>query len=138
LAATGETAQAITLARAAVKTRLGAQAAAAHLVLAQLLEKQGDFHAAAAEAQAGIARSNVRGVKVAVSDILLPELIAARAFSLAADGEIAESVAETDYLARSFPAFPYRARALLRIQIAQALARKDFAKAAARARTRTP
>ncbi len=138
LAAAGGTAEAITLARAAARTKLGAQAAAAQLVLAQLLEKRGEFHAAAVEAQAGITRANARGVKVAVSDILLPELIAARAFSLAADGELEESIAETNDLVESYPAFPYRARALLRIRIAQSLARRDFAAAAVLARTRTP
>lgn len=133
--ASGELSAAEEIFRAESKSKAAAAAAAGGLGLSQLFEERGDFHAAAVEAQAGIARG--MAVKAAISDILLPDLHAARAFALAAGGELDESVAETNALVRIFPSYPYKTRALLRIRLAQALARRDRAAAAAVADERT-
>lgn len=117
------------------KSRMVAIAAQANLGLAQIHEERGDFHAAAVEAQEGITRASA--MKGVTSDILLPDLVATRAFALAAGHEVDESLAELAELDRSYPTYPYRTRAMLRARIAQALARGDRARAAAIADERT-
>lgn len=135
LVASGELGAAEEIYRAESKSAAAAAAAAGELGLSRLFEERSDFHAAAVEAQAGVAKAAM--VKAVVSDILLPDLHAARAFALAAEGEVDESVAETAALVRDFPSYPYKTTALLRIRLAQALARKDRAAAAAVADERT-
>lgn len=127
--ATDDVAGAEAIYRRHTKSRMVAIAAQANLGLAQIHEERGDFHAAAVEAQEGVTRASA--MKGVTSDILLPELIATRAFALAAGHEVEESLAELAELDRGYPTYPYRTRALLRARIAQALARGDRARAAA-------
>jgi hypothetical protein len=113
--------------------------ASAQLQLAILAEKRHAMNEAFAHCDAGIARvSRQPYVRALHSDILVPELIAERAFLLAAIGRPAESEAELAALGRDHPTFAYMTRSVFRVRMVQALRASDLARATRLARERTP
>jgi hypothetical protein len=109
------------------KTRFALIAAQAHLALAHLAEKKGNLAEALAQCDKGIGRLSQYTLRISASDILLPDLIAERAFVLAATDRQAEAEAE---LATLPEAYPYQSRARFRVRLAS-LVRKGDLKAAA-------
>lgn len=86
--------------------------AQARLALARLAARRADFAAAFAHADAGIAHLAGRFGRVAASDIVYPELVAERAFAMAASGKSEEAAAEVSVLR---PPFPFLARTRFRV-----------------------
>lgn len=94
---------------------------------------------ALARCDAGLERVSRRPyVRALNSDVLVPELIAQRAFVLAAMGREAEADAELATLAREHPTFAFLTRSMLRVRMVQALRRRDVEAAVRLARERTP
>jgi hypothetical protein len=106
-------------------------AAQASFQLALLAERRTDFAAAIEHCDRGIAAAvGNPTVRVVSSSILLPELLAERAFVLAATGRAADAGAEMALVAGKYPTFPYRARAELRVALIERLAGAGLAGAA--------
>ncbi|MCA9588040.1 MAG: hypothetical protein KC657_22105 [Myxococcales bacterium] len=113
--------------------------AMAHLQLGSIALRRARFAEARAAFDAGIARATRSAVvKAASSDLLLPQLIAGRAYALALMGKADEASAELAVLDESFPSFAYAATARLRVDLATALVARDLETAATLAATRTP
>ncbi len=102
-------------------------ASQAHLHLARAAEEQANLTAALDQAERGIARLTRYGSKLVASDILLPELIAERAFVLTAMGREPEAFAELDTLN---PAYPFLSRARFRVRLLAFVRKGDFLSAA--------
>jgi hypothetical protein len=98
--------------------------------LAELADQRGDFAAALAAAEAGLAKISTRALEAATSDWVLPELWADRAFAKLLLGRRDEALAEMAVLAERFPSFPFHARATLRVELVDRLRRGDVAAAA--------
>jgi hypothetical protein len=114
-------------------------AAAAHLQLSMFEERACDMRAALWHCDTGLTKiSRNAAVRALNSDILVPELIAQRAFLLAALNRDQQATAEIAALARDFPTFAFMTRSVLRVRIAQALRKIDLKSAVALARDRTP
>lgn len=113
-------------------------AAMAHLQLAHLAERRCAMSDALSYCDAGLARLSRRHVRAMNSDVLVPELIAQRAFVLAAISRDAEADAELATLAREHPTFAFMTRSVLRVRMVQALRRRDIEEALRLARERTP
>jgi hypothetical protein len=95
-------------------------AAHAHLSLARLAERRADFEAALAHCDAGIGKASAQPTTRAIaSTMLLPDLVAERAFVLAATDRRDKARAEMEVLAEQFPAYPFRAPAELRVKLVE-------------------
>jgi hypothetical protein len=123
--------------RAEAKLRLVARssyalaASQAHLHLARLAVRRADFARALRRCDKGIAVVTARAAtRTQASSILLPDLVAERAFVLAATDRHADASAEMAALREAFPAYPYLARAELRVALVQRARRGDVSGAA--------
>lgn len=122
-----------------VRRAKDATAAAALRELAVLAERRADMKKALALCDAGLERISKNAiVRAANSDILVPELVAERAFVLAALGRDQQATAELALLAREHPSFAYLTRSVFRVRLVQALRKRDHEAALAIARERTP
>jgi hypothetical protein len=138
LALRGESEAARALLEPITKGRLVMLAAQAQLSLAKLAEREGDLPAARAHCDAGLARLSGGGGNVGAADVLLPELLAERAFVLAAQGSVEEAETELAALRRAFAAFPYASRAEFRVRLVARARAGALDEAAAIAHGRSP
>jgi hypothetical protein len=135
----GDTPGAQTVMDQVVRTAPDSVAASALLQLALVAERRCDLKAALAHCDAGLERiSRFAQVRAANSDILVPELIAQRAFVLAALDRDQQAMAELATLAREHPTFAFTSRSVLRVRLVRALRRMDLTEAVGLARERTP
>ncbi len=121
------------------KSALGSVAGGAWLGIAYLAERKTDFARcldACDHALNALWRN--AAVRAMQSDIALPEIVATRAFALAALGRRTESDAERARLVADYPSYPYAARAHFRVGLIAAVRAGDLEAAARIARTRTP
>lgn len=119
--------------------RLDQAGGAALAALGSIALRTARFEDALRAFDRGIARiTRDATIRAASSDILLPQLIASRAFTLALLQRPDDAEAELALLGDGFPSFPYAASARLRVDLACAIARRDLSRAGAVARTRTP
>jgi hypothetical protein len=103
----------------------------AHLHLARLAEKRGEFEAALAHCDRGISAVAAKaGIRALASAMLLPDLVAERALILAATGRDQQASAEMAAVAEAFPAYPFHAPAALRVALVQRARRGDLEGAA--------
>jgi hypothetical protein len=109
------------------KSRLSYPAAQAYLVLASAAERRTEIGAALTHADAGLGRLVTRAMREASADLLLPELVAIRAFALAASDRHDEASAELEALP---PSYLYLDRSVLRVRLVQLVRRGDLAAAA--------
>ncbi len=109
--------------------------ASASLVLAGVQERRSDFSGALAECEHGIGLLTGL-VKMGTSDVLLPQLIATRAYLFGALGRDEDSEGELSRLAREYPAFPYAPGMVLRTRLIRAARGGDLAAARELARAR--
>ncbi len=134
-AATGALARsdrgAVAAIEALARSRHASASAQAHLQLAKLAERRGDLDEAQKRCDQGIAAATaLASTRALTSSILLPDLIAERAFVLAATDRAAKAGAEMAVLRRSFPAYPFLARAELRVALVLRVRRDDLEGAA--------
>ena len=124
---------------AAVAAGRGVAASAeAHLGLAGLAERAGDFAAALDAADRGLGRIWSNGALRALhSNVLVPELLATRVAALSVLGRNQEAAAELAALGADFPAYPGVSRARYRAALYSTLHPSQFFGAPAVARTRT-
>ncbi|WP_437802437.1 hypothetical protein [Sorangium sp. So ce693] len=115
---------------ALTRSKAPAAAAQAHLALAQLSERQGELSAALAACEAGLARLGTEAVRAMAADILLPALLAERAFLFAAMDRSADARAEMALLAERYASYPFLERARLRVALALRAREGDIAGAA--------
>jgi len=114
-------------------------AAAAHLGLARLAERRARWNDALAECDAGIKKLlQSSAAKAMQADLLLPELMAARAFTLAAIGRYGEANAEMTVIASDYPAYVGMGAAEFRTGLLVAVREGDLPGARRVAMTRTP
>jgi hypothetical protein len=100
--------------------------------LAHLDERATRFESALARCDRAIdALAKSANVKLVASDLLLPDLTAARAFALLALDRPAEALAELVLLEKRFPSFVFAARASFRLRLLDAVRRNDLAAAPA-------
>jgi hypothetical protein len=124
---------------AIVNRRPDSPASSALHAMSLFSERDCELENALAFADAGLARiSRYPSIRAMNSDILVPELIAQRAFVLAALHRDAEADAELAVLGRDHSTFAFMTRSLFRVRLLQALRRDDHAEAARLARERTP
>ena len=110
--------------------------ASAHLELARIASRAGDFARAIMHTDAGIARvSKGQGRALAV-DLVLPSLMMESAVAMAARGGVEEAAAEIALLERDFPTFSQLALAQLRVRLMIAI-RTDRARSRQLAKGRT-
>lgn len=113
-------------------------AATAYLNLAGVAQRRRDFAQALSQAEAGLERiSRSPAYRALHSDLLVPQLVAERAFALAVLGRDAEAAEEIATLEREHPTFAFMARAVLGVRLVRAMRREDFDEAARLARART-
>ncbi len=118
--------------RALSKSRYPLVAAAAWKELATLSEQRADFPAALAACDHAVrAVSKSAAARAMATYSLLPELVAERAFVLAATDRDTEAAAEMALLQDTYPAHARRARAELRVGMVRRVRRGDLAGAAA-------
>ncbi|WP_438043767.1 hypothetical protein [Sorangium sp. So ce128] len=115
---------------ALTRTKAPAAAAQAYLALAELSDRQGELLAALAACEAGLARLNTDAARAMAADILLPALLAERAFVFAAMGRSADARAEMALLAERYASYPFLERARLRVALALRTREGDIAGAA--------
>ena len=108
------------------------------LGLALIAERRGNVADALMLCDLGIAKVSSGLQRAAASDLLLPELIAERAFVLAALDRNAEADVELASLRKEFPAYPLLARSDLRVRLLSRVRAGDLAGAAELARGRSP
>ena len=102
------------------------------LQLARLAVRRADFDEALRRCDQGIAVVTARGSAGALAaSMLLPDLVAERAFVLAATDRHAKAAAEMAVLVKTFPAYPFLARAELRVGLVSR-ARRGYLAGAAR------
>ncbi len=103
----------------------------AYLELARLAVRRADFEEAVRLCDKGTALLAERpAARTAASSMLLPSLVAERAFALAATDRHDKAAAEMAVLVKAFPAYPFLARAKLRVGLVQRVRRGDLAGAA--------
>jgi hypothetical protein len=108
-----------------------AAAAQAELQLARLAGRSADFTTALKHCDQGIAVATAReSTRAMLASILLPDLVAERAFLLAVTDRAEKARAEMSILARQFPAYPFSARANLRVALVLRARRGDLEGAA--------
>jgi hypothetical protein len=116
---------------AMARSRYPATAAQASLELARLAERRGDLETALRRCDEGIqAATRNEAARAMLSSIVLPDLVAERAFVLAASDRADKAAAEMAALGKQFPAFPFMARAELRVGVIQRVRRNDLEGAA--------
>jgi hypothetical protein len=136
--ARGEEARAEASLGALAKSVFDSVAGNAWLGLAQIAERRADFEKCIAACDSGLSRlARTASTRAMQSDIALPELVATRAFALAAQGRRDESDAERARLGVDYPSYPYAGRAHLRVSLAAAVRAGDLEAAAKIARTRS-
>jgi len=107
-------------------------AAQADLFLASIADRRSDYPAALARCDSALGRLSNYAARVISGDLLYPEIIAARAATLAALGRSAEAAAEISNL----PAhYPFLARARFRTELIAFARQGDFESAAKLAAT---
>jgi hypothetical protein len=119
---------------AMAKSRLPVVAGQAHLQLAGLSARRAAFADALAHCETGLAR--VAGNLVA-AQYLRPQLLARRAFALAALGKDSEASAELSALATEHPTYGLMASTQLAVRMMQAVKRGDLDAARGVAKQRT-
>src|SRR6185503_9846599 len=102
-------------------------AAQAHLELALDAERTADLGAALVHAEQGVGRLSRYAARLATSEVVLPALIAERAFLLAASGRAGEADAELEALPA---AYPFLACARFRVRLVTLVRRGELAEAA--------
>jgi hypothetical protein len=112
-------------------SRLPIIAASAYLGLATIAERRADLANALSHCDQGLGKLARYASRVAASDILLPELVAERAFILTAMDRTDEAHAE---IASFGAAYPYLARARFRVHLLELIRRGDLPSAAQLAR----
>jgi hypothetical protein len=123
---------------AMARSRYRVTAAQACLQLARMAERRSDLETALRRCDEGIeAATHNEATRSLLSSILLPDLVAERAFLLAATGHPDKALAEMAAVAKQFPAFPFMARAELRVGLVLRVRRNDLADAARFARMAT-
>jgi hypothetical protein len=123
---------------AMARSRYAVTAAQACLQLARMAERKSDLETALRRCDEGIeVATKNEATRSLLSSILLPDLVAERAFLLAAVGRPDKALAEMAALAKQFPAFPFMARAELRVGLVLRVRRNDLAEAARFARMAT-
>ncbi|WP_437553065.1 hypothetical protein WME97_17370 [Sorangium sp. So ce367] len=115
---------------ALTRSKVPAAAAQAHLALAELSERQGELSAALAACEAGLARLGTEAARATAADILLPALLAERAFLFAAMDRRADARAEMALLAERYASYPFLERARMRVALALRAREGDIAGAA--------
>nr|AYM54442.1 hypothetical protein [Phaselicystis flava] len=105
-------------------------AASAHAQLAALAERRGDLAAALAHTNQGLAKLTTEQLRAAFSDLLVPALIAERAFVFAAAGNAADAAAEIEVLTQGYPSYATLAVARFRVALARKAREGDWAGAA--------
>jgi hypothetical protein len=137
--ARGELSKAESALAALTRKRADSIAAGAHLCLAQLAERRVAWSQVVVHCDSGIGRlSRTPALKAANSDVLFPELVATRAYALAASDRQDEANAELAVLAKEFPAYVVMARAHFRVGLMSAVRRGDLEAASRVATSRTP
>jgi hypothetical protein len=117
---------------ALTKVRQPSVQAQAHFELARVAERKADFAEALKRCDLGIAAATAsEATRTVTSAILLPDLIAERAFVLATTDRHDKALAEMAVLAERFPSYPYRARAELVVALVQRVRKGDLEGAAA-------
>jgi tetratricopeptide (TPR) repeat protein len=102
-------------------------AAQAHLQLARIASRRADFEQAIRRCDEAIGRLGVQpGMRELASPILLPDLLAERAYALAAVSKHDEARAEMEVIRTSFPSYPFRASAEVRIALMERIRRDDL------------
>lgn len=131
----GELDRADALARSLRESRNVILRANASLILTGVFERRADLPGALAECER--AMGQLTGLaRLGTSDVLLPQLIATRAYLFGALGRDHESEGELGRLARDYPAFPYAAGMVLRTRLVRAARSGDLATARELARAR--
>lgn len=117
--------------QALTESRYSLVVSSAWLQLTALAVRRGDFSAAMDACDRGIAAATKNeAARTAASTFLLPQLVAERAFVLAATDRDAEASAEMARLAETYPAYPRQAWAELRTSLVRRVRRGDLAGAA--------
>ncbi|XYI02025.1 hypothetical protein ACMHYB_20520 [Sorangium sp. So ce1128] len=111
-------------------SRAAVVAAQAHLSLAELSEREGELTPAVAACEAGLARLDTDVARAMAADMLLPGLLAERAFLFAAMDRSADARAEMALLAERYASYPYLEKARLRVALALRAREGDIAGAA--------
>ena len=111
----------------------------AFLALARDAMRRGDLDGAlqACVDGLGVATSTLQA-RAAHQDIVLPDLLATYAFALVTAGRAAEAREALATIERDHPVFPYRARAIFRVELIDAVKRGDLLTAARLVAAREP
>ena len=110
----------------------------AHLSLAGLGERAGDFGAALAHADAALRQLRTSGARAMAYDLLLPDIHAMRALALAGLDRMSEASVELATIEHDFPAFYLLERSKVRVLQLLAARAGDFRSAAQIAASRSP
>ncbi len=116
--------------------RRGTTGASADLGLANMASRAGRFDECLRLCDAGIAK--VAHLKATASDLLMPELLARRAYALAALDRPLDAATQLGVLTTSYPGFAWLSRAQLSVRMMLAVRAGEADKAVALARERTP
>jgi hypothetical protein len=117
---------------AITRTKYAPAVAQAHRELARDAERRGDLARALEHCDAGIAAATANeATRAGLSAMVLPDLVAERALVLAATDQPEKAEAEMAVLRQVFPAYPFMARAELRVGVV-GLVRRGQVGAAAR------
>lgn len=137
--ATGDEASAERLFAALARSSLPATAAEAQLELALIAEHRADLRATLEHCDAALATlARSPGGGAGHTDLLLPRLVAERAFALAALGRSQQADAELAALATTYPTYAHLTAAIFRTRLLSALRGLSTAAATELARERTP
>ena len=105
--------------------------AQAHLHLARIASRHADFDEAIRRCDEGIGRLGAQpATREIASPILLPDLVSERAYALAATGRHDKARAEMEVVRTSFPSYPFRASAEVRVSLMERVRRGDLEGAA--------
>lgn len=137
--ATGDEASAERLFAALARSTLPGTAAEAQLELALIAERRADLRATLEHCDAALATlARSPGGGAGHTDILLPKMVAERAFALAALGRSQQADAELAALATTYPSYAHLTAAIFRTRLLSALRGLSAAAASELARERTP
>jgi len=112
--------------------------AKAHVMLAGLAERAGDFNASLAHADSALAQLRVPLARAVAYDILLPEVHAARALALAGLDRMSEASVELAAIEHDFPAYYLLERSRFRVLQLLAVRSGDYQSAARLSKARAP
>lgn len=105
-------------------------AAQARLSLAELAERRADLPAALAACEEALARLSTDTARALAGDILLPNILAERAFLFAGMDRGADARAEMSLLGDRYPSYPYLERARFRVSLVEKARKGDVVGAA--------